>query len=60
MRWYNIREHKEPSGCEADIWRVCANHDEAKQNHDIMSTAHENRSAMALCVHHQSFGLVIT
>ncbi len=18
--WYNIREHNEPSGCEADIW----------------------------------------
>ena len=31
----------------------------ADRRHDIMSTAHENRSAIALCVHHQSFGLVI-
>ena len=25
--WYNVREHNEPSGYEADIWRVCSNHD---------------------------------
>jgi len=24
---YNVREHNEPSVCEADIWRMCANHD---------------------------------
>lgn len=31
--WYNIREHNEPSGCEADIRRMCENHDGAKRNH---------------------------
>ncbi len=30
---YNVREHNEPSGCEADIWRMCANHDGTKRNH---------------------------
>lgn len=37
MIWFNIRELDEPSGCEADIWRVCANHDEVKRNHGIIS-----------------------
>ena len=35
--WYNVREHNEPSGCEADIWRMCANHDEAKHNYGIIT-----------------------
>ncbi len=33
LKKYNIREHNEASGCEADIWRMCANLDEAKRNH---------------------------
>ena len=47
--WYNIREHKEPSGCGADIWRLCANHDEAKWNHGIIRKR---------ITYHQRFALV--
>lgn len=31
--WYNICEHNEPSGWVADIWRMCATHDEAERSH---------------------------
>ena len=39
--WYNMREHNEPSGCEADIWRMCANHDEAERNHGMICAGNE-------------------
>ncbi len=49
--WYNIREHNEPSGCGADIWRMCANHDEAKQNHGIICA-----NTMSQAAAEQTFG----
>lgn len=45
-----MREHDEPSGCVAGIWRMCANHGGAKQNHGIITSviipAHQEVSAV--------------
>lgn len=38
---YNMREHNEPSDCEAGIWRMCANHDEAERNHGVRFSSTE-------------------